>query len=118
LANPIHIGEIRHKQERYQGQHEAIVPRGLWEEVQQRLRTKAARGRQSTTSAIASPLRERFSMRTASRSMRKGRQRPDAATVTTSRAAWLTVPRARTAKAGASPHRSSSGRWRLPRNRF
>ena len=56
LSNPIHIGEIRHKQERYPGQHEAIVPRELWEEVQQRLRTNAARGRQSATSAIASPL--------------------------------------------------------------
>ena len=56
LANPIHIGEIRHKQERYPGQHEAIVPRELWERVQQRLRVNAARGRQSSTSAIASPL--------------------------------------------------------------
>ena len=37
LANPIYIGEIRHKQERYPGQHEAIVPRELWERVQQRL---------------------------------------------------------------------------------
>ena len=56
LANPIHIGEIRHKQERYPGQHEAIVPHELWERVQQRLRLNAARGRQSSTSAIASPL--------------------------------------------------------------
>jgi DNA invertase Pin-like site-specific DNA recombinase len=56
LANPIHIGEIRHKQERYPGQHEAIVPHELWERVQQRLGVNAARGRQSSTSAIASPL--------------------------------------------------------------
>ncbi len=56
LANPLHIGEIRHKQERYPGQHEAIVPRELWEEVRQHLRTNAARGRQSATSAIPSPL--------------------------------------------------------------
>jgi hypothetical protein len=56
LANPIHIGEIRHKQERYPGQHEAIVPRELWEGVRQRLRVNAARGRQSSTCAIASPL--------------------------------------------------------------
>jgi site-specific DNA recombinase len=56
LSNPIHIGEIRHKQERYPGQHEAIVPRELWEEVQRRLRTNRVRGRQSATSAIASPL--------------------------------------------------------------
>jgi site-specific DNA recombinase len=56
LSNPLHIGEIRHKQERYPGQHEAIVPRDLWEEVQQRLRTNRVRGRQSGTNAIASPL--------------------------------------------------------------
>jgi site-specific DNA recombinase len=56
LANPIHIGEIRHKQERYPGQHEAILPRELWERVQQRLRANAARGRQSSTCAIASSL--------------------------------------------------------------
>src|SRR5712691_906921 len=56
LANPIHIGEIRHKQERYPGQHEAIVPHELWERVQQRLGVNAARGRQSSTCAIASPL--------------------------------------------------------------
>jgi hypothetical protein len=48
--------DYRHKQERYPGQHEAIVPRELWEEVQQRLRSNAARGRQSATNAIASPL--------------------------------------------------------------
>src|SRR5258708_25901660 len=56
LANPIHIGEIRHKQERYPGQHEAIVPRELWRRVQQRLGVNADRGRQSSTSAIASPM--------------------------------------------------------------
>ncbi|MGA8058528.1 MAG: recombinase family protein, partial [Candidatus Binataceae bacterium] len=56
LANPIHSGEIRHKQERYPGQHEATVPRELWEGVQQRLRVNTAHGSQSSTSAIASPL--------------------------------------------------------------
>ena len=56
LANPIQIGEIRHKQECYPGQHQAIVPRELWERVQHRLRVNAARGRQSSTSAITSPL--------------------------------------------------------------
>ena len=32
LANPIYIGEIRHKQERHPGQHEAILTRELWRE--------------------------------------------------------------------------------------
>jgi DNA invertase Pin-like site-specific DNA recombinase len=56
LSNPLHIGEIRHRQERYPGQHEAIVPRELWEAVQQHLQTSAVRDRQSATSAISSPL--------------------------------------------------------------
>ncbi len=56
LANPIYIGEIRHKQERHPGQHEAILPRELWERVQQRLNENAARGRGTSTRSIASPL--------------------------------------------------------------
>ncbi len=56
LSNPLHIGEIRHRQERYPGQHEAIVPRELWQAVQQQLRTNAVRDRQAATRAIASPL--------------------------------------------------------------
>jgi len=43
LANPIYIGEIRHKQERLAGQHEAIVERELWEKVQQLLHERGAR---------------------------------------------------------------------------
>ena len=56
LANPIYVGEIRHKQERYSGQHEAIRPRELWEKVQERLHQNAARGRGSSNRSIASPL--------------------------------------------------------------
>jgi site-specific DNA recombinase len=56
LANPIYIGEIRHKQERHPGQHEAILPRELWERVQQRLNGNAARGRGKTNRSIVSPL--------------------------------------------------------------
>ena len=56
LANPIYIGEIRHKQERHPGQHEAILSRELWERVQQRLNGNAARGRGSSNRSISSPL--------------------------------------------------------------
>jgi hypothetical protein len=38
LANPIYIGEIRHKKVRHPGPHEAIVDRQTWEEVPRRLR--------------------------------------------------------------------------------
>ena len=56
LANPIYVGEVRHKQERYPGQHEPILARELWEKVQQRLKESAVRRREASTSAIASPL--------------------------------------------------------------
>jgi site-specific DNA recombinase len=56
LANPIYVGEIRHKQERHAGQHEPILARELWERVQRHMRENAARGPKRSTSAIASPL--------------------------------------------------------------
>jgi site-specific DNA recombinase len=56
LANPIYIGEIRHKLERHPGQHEPILPKEIWERVQRRLNENAARGRGSANRSIASPL--------------------------------------------------------------
>src|SRR6266849_714147 len=56
LSNPIYIGEIRHKQERHPGQHEAILERDLWERVQQRLLNRAARTPEPRTKAPPSPL--------------------------------------------------------------
>jgi len=34
LSNPIYIGKIRHKDKTYDGQHEAILDKGLWDRVQ------------------------------------------------------------------------------------
>ena len=47
LANPIYLGEIRHKSVTYPGQHEAIIERATWLRVQEMLSKKAAnlRGR-------------------------------------------------------------------------
>jgi hypothetical protein len=56
LSNPIYIGEIRHKQERHPGQHEAILERELWEKVQQCLLDRAARTPEPQTKAPPSPL--------------------------------------------------------------
>jgi DNA invertase Pin-like site-specific DNA recombinase len=39
LQNPIYLGEVHHKDQIYPGEHEALVPRGLWDKVQARLRT-------------------------------------------------------------------------------
>jgi len=43
LANPVYIGEIRHKKVRHPGLHEAILDRQTWEKVQRRLRDQTAR---------------------------------------------------------------------------
>ena len=43
LANPLYIGEIRHKKVRHPGQHEAIMDRQNWEKVQRLLRDQTAR---------------------------------------------------------------------------
>ncbi len=57
LSNPIYMGEIRHKNDRHPGQHEALISRELWEQVQQRLGDQAARrGEGRKTEAPRSPL--------------------------------------------------------------
>jgi DNA invertase Pin-like site-specific DNA recombinase len=43
LANPIYVGEIRHKQRSYPGQHELIIERVQWQRVQEMLKQRAAR---------------------------------------------------------------------------
>jgi hypothetical protein len=42
LANPIYVGEIRHKKISYPGQHEPIVERAQWQRVQEMLKKRAA----------------------------------------------------------------------------
>ena len=57
LSNPIYVGEIRHKNDRHPGQHEAIVSRELWERVQLQLSSRAVRaGDGRKTEAMRSPL--------------------------------------------------------------
>jgi site-specific DNA recombinase len=56
LSNPIYIGQIRHKRERHPGQHELILEREMWEQVQQRLCNRARRDGESTTQESSSPL--------------------------------------------------------------
>jgi hypothetical protein len=45
LANPVYIGEIRHKSLRHSGQHEPILDRALWDDVQEQMRTQAPQRR-------------------------------------------------------------------------
>jgi site-specific DNA recombinase len=43
LANPIYVGEIRHKQVSHPGQHEPIIEKPLWQRVQAMLKQRATR---------------------------------------------------------------------------
>jgi len=56
LANPIYVGEIRHKRISHPGQHPPIVERTSWELVQQKLREQTARARTRGTKTVPSPL--------------------------------------------------------------
>src|SRR5438309_4761500 len=56
LSNPIYLGEIRHKRERHAGQHQSILERDLWEQVQQRLIRGARRDGEPTTQTSSSAL--------------------------------------------------------------
>jgi site-specific DNA recombinase len=42
LTNPIYIGKIKHKNNSYDGQHEAIIALDVWDAVQQKLQAQAA----------------------------------------------------------------------------
>jgi len=56
LSNPIYVGEIRHRKVRHAGQHEAILDRGLWDKVQERLQNSAVRASEPRSNAGPSPL--------------------------------------------------------------
>jgi DNA invertase Pin-like site-specific DNA recombinase len=42
LQNPIYIGKIRHKDQSYDGQHPAIIPKDLWDAVQKKMADQSA----------------------------------------------------------------------------
>ena len=56
LANPIYVGEVRHRKVRHPGQQQAIVDKAVWEEVQERLRKQAAHHRTLDGKVGSSPL--------------------------------------------------------------
>lgn len=53
LSNPVYLGEIVHKGQRYPGQHEALVDHSLWESVQSKLADQAQTFRNRRTSSDA-----------------------------------------------------------------
>ncbi|MGB4057768.1 MAG: recombinase family protein [Alphaproteobacteria bacterium] len=42
LSNPIYIGQIRHKEKTYDGQHDGIIHLDLWSSVQEKLANQAS----------------------------------------------------------------------------
>jgi DNA invertase Pin-like site-specific DNA recombinase len=51
LRNPIYAGRIRHKDQVYEGRHEAIIEQTLWDRVQDKLQQQAAYPRRQRISA-------------------------------------------------------------------
>jgi site-specific DNA recombinase len=56
LSNPIYVGEIRHKNLRHPGQHQAIVNRAVWDRTQQQFQEHQVRTKRPGASAEKSPL--------------------------------------------------------------
>src|SRR5260221_5614342 len=56
LSNPIYVGEIRHKNLRHPGQHQAIMDRTVWERTQQQLQEHRVRAKSHDTGHEKSPL--------------------------------------------------------------
>jgi site-specific DNA recombinase len=79
LQNRIYLGEVHHRKQYYQGDHEAIVPRELWHQVQPKLATNN-RGRRNgirarSTSLLAELLQDVEGNRfTPSHTLKNGRR--------------------------------------------
>ena len=56
LRNPLYVGEIRHRETVYPGNHEAIVERELWDQIQARLEANRVARRQGSDAAHPSLL--------------------------------------------------------------
>jgi site-specific DNA recombinase len=57
LSNPIYIGRVPHKDESFEGQHEAIIDSGTWEAVQKQLAEQAPPPSRTDSARGSSPLR-------------------------------------------------------------
>ena len=55
FRNPLYIGQIRHKDKTYPGQHPAIIGQGLWDRVQDKLTRASQRKRGKTNQETESP---------------------------------------------------------------
>ena len=56
LSNPIYIGQIRHKGTCYPGQHEAIIEKEVWEQVQQHMASNSVEHKTRSRNTVSCPL--------------------------------------------------------------
>ncbi|MGO9144826.1 MAG: recombinase family protein [Desulfomonilia bacterium] len=56
LSNPIYIGQIRHKGTCYPSQHEAIIEKELWEQVQQHMAHNSIEHKTRSRNTVSCPL--------------------------------------------------------------
>ena len=56
LRNPIYVGDVRHKDQRYPGRHDAIIDRDIWDQAQAMLEAKSqterGKGRQAAERSL------------------------------------------------------------------
>jgi hypothetical protein len=119
LTNPIYLGQIRHKDKIWPGQHAAIVPQDLWDRVQAKLQVGSARkrgapttsdgdARSDTSSPLVGKIRDEIGDRlTPSHTARHGR-----------RLRYYVSYRLLTGKTGTDPASPDSTGWRLPAQAF
>jgi site-specific DNA recombinase len=67
LSNPVYVGEIRHKQQRYPGQHPAIIDRETFEAVALKLKARVGRTRENGSATAPSPLASKLTDETGDR---------------------------------------------------
>ena len=67
LSNPIYVGDIVHKGERFEGDHEAIIDHEIWDAVQEQLRCNAVTRHRGTNTKTQSLLTGSWSMPAARR---------------------------------------------------
>jgi site-specific DNA recombinase len=79
LRNRLYIGEIRHRENWYPGEHKGVIPRDLWDKVQAQmnsnLRTRRKRAREQASSLLTGLVEDAAGNRfTPSFTMKRGRR--------------------------------------------
>ena len=78
LRNRLYIGEVRHRNQWYPGEHEGLVPKELWDRVQEQLsanlKTRRFRATEQGSSLLTGLLEDAFGRYTPSFTIKNGRR--------------------------------------------